>query len=221
LAGLFYVVSTPIGNLEDITFRAVKTLKEVDLIATEDTRKIKVLLTKYNIHTPATSYFQYNRKIKDDYLITLLKKGKHIALVSNAGTPLISDPGFSLIRRLIDEKICFTVIPGASAVTSAVVISGIKCDDFIFLGFLPRKEGKIKKIFRELSLVKKSLVFFESPFRIKATVEILSKLELFSEMAIVKEMTKRFEEVIRGSIQEVNEIIKKRSLKGEITVVLR
>ncbi len=216
--GILYVVATPIGNLEDITLRALRILKEVDLIAAEDTRKTRKLLSHYGIHTPLTSY--YGREGKADYLLETLGRGKNIALVSEAGTPGISDPGYPLIKKAIEKRITIQSIPGPCAAISALVVSGLPTDGFIFTGFLPRKKGKLSKRLGELFNFEKTVIFFESPNRIVTTLEMVK--ENFGEVDVViaRELTKKFEEVIRGSIGEVLTLLKRKKIRGEIIILL-
>ncbi len=220
--GVLYVVSTPIGNLEDITYRAVKVLSKVDLVLCEDTRRTKVLLNHYNIHKPLKSYYSYIEKKRVKEVIPYIKQGHNVALVSNAGTPGISDPGFLIIKECIENKINVVPIPGATAFLPAVVCSGLPLEKILFIGFLPKKVGKIKKLFEEIKLLKDTtIVFYESPHRIKKTFEIL--LTIFSSdisCVIARELTKVYEEFIRGTIKEVYEKISVVEPKGEFTVVI-
>lgn len=218
--GTLYIVSTPIGNLEDITLRALRILKEVDLIACEDTRVTRKILTHYQISKPLVSYFQQNQLFRIPYLIGKLKEGKNLALVSDAGTPGISDPGFFLIQEAIKQGISVVPVPGASAVITALVVSGLPADDFIFIGFLPRKKGKITKELLKLSELKKTIVFYESPYRIKKTLEIIAEILPDAEVVLTRELTKKFEEVLRSSPENLLNQIGSRQLKGEIIVVL-
>ena len=219
-AGTLYIVSTPLGNLEDITLRALRILKEVDLIACEDTRVTRKLLTHYQISKPLVSYFQQNQLFRIPYLIEKLKEGKNIALVSDAGTPGISDPGFFLIKEAIKQKIKIVPIPGASAVITALVVSGLPTDDFIFIGFLPRKKSKISKELVKLSELKKTIIFYESPYRIKKTLEIIKEILPEARVVLARELTKKFEEVLRGKPEDLLKQIENRKLKGEIIVTL-
>ncbi|MBN1384461.1 MAG: 16S rRNA (cytidine(1402)-2'-O)-methyltransferase [Elusimicrobia bacterium] len=220
MAGVLYVVATPIGNLKDITLRAIEILKLVDLIACEDTRRSRVLLSNYNISKPLTSFYEQNRFKKIPFIIEQLKNGKNIAVVTDAGTPGISDPGVFLIKRAIEENISVVPLPGAAAVTTALSGSGLPTDGFIFLGFLPRKKGKIKKLFEKFNNLDKTIIFYESPYRIKKTFRII--LEIFSEdtdVVIVRELTKKFEEFIRGKLSEIVAKLPDKIL-GEITVLV-
>lgn len=218
--GILYVVSTPIGNLEDLTLRALRILKEVDLIACEDTRVTRKMLTHYQISKPLVSYFQQNQLFRIPYLIGKLKEGKNLALVSDAGTPGISDPGFFLIKEAIKEGIKIVPIPGASAVITALVVSGLPSDDFIFLGFLARKKGKIVKELTSASQLKKTVIFYESPYRIKRTLEIIKEILPEAQVVLTRELTKKFEEILRGSPENLLNQIANRELKGEIIVGL-
>ncbi|MDO8886312.1 16S rRNA (cytidine(1402)-2'-O)-methyltransferase [Candidatus Oleimmundimicrobium sp.] len=218
--GKLLICATPIGNLKDITLRVLETLKEVDLIAAEDTRHTRKLLSHYDIRTKLTSYHEHNEAAKAKELLHKLTKGSHVALVSDAGTPGLSDPGYCLIKACIENGIDVEVLPGPSAAISALVISGLPTDSFIFQGFLPRKKGERCKILTELALNTKTLIFYESPHRIKAFLE--DSLEIFGnrKMALVRELTKKFEEVIRGTISEVLEKIKEKKPLGEMVVVI-
>src|SRR3989339_1944817 len=161
-----FIVATPIGNLEDITFRAVRILSEVDLIAAEDTRHTKTLLQRYNINTPMTSYHKFNIRAKTQYLVELLKQGKNMALVSDAGMPGISDPGEEIIRASVDQGIRVEVIPGPSAAIAALAVSGLPTDNFTFEGFLPRKPGKKRKLLEKLQSEGRTAIIYESPYRL-------------------------------------------------------
>lgn len=220
MAGVLYVVSTPIGNLKDITIRALDVLKAVSLILCEDTRRTKILLVNYNISKPLTSFYEQNRLKKIPLVIGELKKGNDVAIVSEAGTPGISDPGFFLIEKVIEEKMNVTVIPGVSAVITALTGSGLPTDGFVFLGFLPRKKGKIKKVLNKFIDLKKTTVFYESPYRIKRTLEILTEiLPGDTRVVIAREMTKKFEEFIRGKVSDIISKLPEKIL-GEITVLI-
>ncbi|MFH2034217.1 MAG: 16S rRNA (cytidine(1402)-2'-O)-methyltransferase [Candidatus Margulisiibacteriota bacterium] len=216
-----YICATPIGNLEDITFRAVRILKEVDIIAAEDTRHTKKLLDHYDIKTPATSYHKFNIKAKTAYLIDLLKAGKNIALVSDSGTPAISDPGCELVQASIEQGIQVVTIPGPSAVIAALSISGLPTDSFSFVGFLPKKPGKRRKALEGLQQAGGTAIIYESPFRLTKTLEAV--VEVLGEsvpVAVARELTKKFEEVIRGSAREVKEHFLVKAPKGEIVLLI-
>ncbi len=218
--GLLYVVSTPIGNMEDITLRALRILGEVDLIAVEDTRRTGLLLKHHQIHKPLTSYFEGNEQIKKESLLVKLEDGRRIALVSDAGTPGISDPGFRLIRAAIERGIPVIPIPGPSAVITALSISGLPTDAFFFEGFLPHKSKKRRDLLQHLEEVKETLVLYESPHRIAESLKEILEILGDREMVLTRELTKSYEEVLRGRISEVQQQIGNRSLKGEITLVI-
>ncbi|MFA6431126.1 MAG: 16S rRNA (cytidine(1402)-2'-O)-methyltransferase [Candidatus Margulisiibacteriota bacterium] len=219
--GILYVVATPIGNLEDITHRALRILAEVDLIAAEDTRHSKILLSHYSISTPLTSYHKFNEKIKSSHLVDLLKEGKNIALISDSGMPGISDPGYRIIRDAIDAGLRVEPIPGPSAIVAALAVSGLRTDRFIFEGFLPRKPGKKAKKLEELKDFDGSVIIYESPFRVIKTLQ--DALGVFGdcETAVCRELTKKFEEVVRGKLSEVLEHFKTKAPKGEFVIVFQ
>lgn len=215
-----YIVSTPIGNLEDITLRALRVLKEVDLVAAEDTRVTRKLLSHYDIHTRMTSYYEGNRDSKGDYLVELMKQGKNVALTSSAGTPGISDPGYCLIKSAVEKDIPVVAVPGPSAIIAALVTSGLPTNGFVFTGFLPRKKGKIKRLLEEAAALKKTIVLYESPYRILKTLEIVGDVLNNPEVVIARELTKKFEEIIRGPAREVQGRFKKGKVKGEIILLI-
>lgn len=215
-----FVVATPIGNLEDITFRAVRILSEVDLIAAEDTRHTKILLDKYNISRPLSSYHKFNVKSKTSYFIDLLKSGKNIALVSDAGTPGISDPGFALIHEAIENGIPVIPIPGASALITALSVSGLNTEKFVFLGFLPKKPGKIRKALKKLINFDGTIILYESPFRVVKTLGFILETLGGRKIVVAREITKKFEEVIRGDIASVVNSLEGKKIKGEITLLI-
>ncbi len=219
MAGKLYVVSTPIGNLDDITFRAVDTLKNVDLIACEDTRRTLILLEKFGIAKKLVSYYNYNERQRAEELISLLKSGKNIALVSDSGTPGISDPGYTLIKRAIEEDIQVIPIPGPTAFVSALIISGLPMDEFVFVGFLPHKKGRKTKL-QKLAQEERTIVLYESPHRLLKTLNEI--LETFGdrEIAIAKELTKVHEEVFRGKVSEVLNRLTPDKIKGEFVIVI-
>jgi 16S rRNA (cytidine1402-2'-O)-methyltransferase len=217
---MLYIVATPIGNLRDITLRAIEILKSVDLIACEDTRHTKVLLNHYGIQTPTTSYFQHNKITKGEYLIRLLKEGKSIALVSDAGTPGILDPGYNIINLAIKNNIEITLIPGPTAFINALVLSGKPAHKFIFEGFLPK--GPIARINRlkELAKLNQTIIIYESCHRILATLEDIKAVFPDTEITVARELTKKFEEVIRNKPQAILEIFKRRQPRGEFVVAI-
>ncbi|MDD2696608.1 MAG: 16S rRNA (cytidine(1402)-2'-O)-methyltransferase [Candidatus Pacebacteria bacterium] len=215
-----YIVATPIGNLKDISLRALEVLKEVDLILCEDTRTTGKLLDRYQIKTSVLSYHQHSKFQKIDYIMDLLKQGKNLALVSDAGTPGISDPGNKLIESAIqqDDKITITSIPGPSAAAAVASISGFPMDKFLFLGFPPVK-NKRKKFFEEIIDSKYPVIFYESPYRIIKTLSELSNC-LNRKIVVCRELTKKFETVYRGKVSEVMQRIEKDVVKGEFVVVI-
>jgi 16S rRNA (cytidine1402-2'-O)-methyltransferase len=222
---VLYIVATPIGNLKDISLRALEVLERVDLILCEDTRVTKKLLSHYDIKTPTLSYHQYSTLKKVNYIIQLLKEGKNLALVSDAGTPGISDPGNKLINLAIKQLNNLTIvpIPGPSAVTAAASISGFPMDKFVFLGFPPSKK-KRKKFFEEVLKSKYPVIFYESPYRILKT---LNKLELNAKtynltpkLVVCRELTKKFETIYRGKIEEIIKEIERDKIRGELVVIV-
>ena len=217
---MLYIVATPIGNLKDITLRALEVLKSMDLIACEDTRHTKILLSRYNIQTPTISYFQHNKVIKGQYLIRLLKEGKNIALVSDAGTPGILDPGYHIINLAIKNHIAIAVIPGPAALVNALVLSGKPSHKFIFEGFLPKGRLARKNRLKQLGGLKYTIIFYESCHRILATLEDIQEVFPDREIACVRELTKKFEEVKRGSAKDILEDFKKQRPRGEFVVVI-
>jgi len=219
-SGRLYLVATPLGNLEDITLRALKTLTEVDLIAAEDTRKAKRLLNHYQIKTPLTSYFEHTRFKKTQSLLSQLKQGQDIALISEAGTPSISDPGYKLTKLAIENAINVIPIPGASALIAALSASGLPTHSFIFEGFIPRKQGKRRNLFLSLQDETRTLIFYESPRRLLATVKDLFEVLGDRHIVIARELTKVFEEMIRGRTSEVIAQLEDRTIKGEITILV-
>jgi len=217
-----YIVATPIGNLEDISSRALRILKEVDFVLCEDTRVTRVLLNKYEIKTPTISYFQHSGLAKVNQIIDLLKQGKNLALVSDAGTPGISDPGNKLIELVLKElpDLKIEPIPGPCAAIAALSISGLPTDKFVFYGFLPHKKGK-EKILKEIIGNKFTSVFYESTHRILKTLEKLKDLGIGDEQVVVcRELTKKFETVYRGNIDEVLTELENDTVKGEFVVVI-
>ena len=219
--GTLFIVATPIGNLEDITFRAIRVLSEVELIAAEDTRQTRVLLSRYNINTAMTSYHKFNIKSKTDSLINHLKQGKDLALVSDSGMPGISDPGYELIRQASEQEIRIEPIPGPSASITALAVSGLPTDRFVFEGFLPKKPGKKSKRLNELKNEKATIIIYESPYRLVKTLEDIKENLGNRQIAVCRELTKKFEEVIRGKAGDVLEKLKNRKIKGEVVVVVK
>lgn len=217
-----YIVSTPIGNLEDITLRALRILNEVDFVLCEDTRVSKRLLDKYEIKTPTLSYFQHSKISKVNKIIDLLKEGKDLALVSDAGTPGISDPGNKLIEQVVQElgeQVQVIPIPGPAAVIAALSISGLPTDKYVFYGFLPHKKGK-ETILKEIIDNKFTSVFYESTHRIIKTLEKFKELGLDKQVVVCRELTKKFETVYRGDINGVLIQLREDTVKGEFVVVV-
>jgi len=218
--GVLYIVSTPIGNREDITLRALRILKEVDLIAAEDTRHTGLLLKHFGIQTPLSSYFEGNELRKRDLILSRLKQGDRVALVSDAGTPGISDPGFRLIQLSIENQIPVVPIPGPSAVITALSVSGLPTDAFLFKGFLPHKATKRRGLLEQLEAARETLIFYESPHRINETLKDISDILGNREIVLARELTKMYEEVLRGRVSEIQSQITGRKIKGEITLVI-
>ncbi len=218
MSGTLYVVSTPIGNLEDITLRALRVLKSVELIAAEDTRHTGKLLRRYEIPTPTTSLHEHNEHEKVPSLLERLKRGESIAVVSDAGTPGIRDPGYRLVRAALDAQVRVEVVPGPSAVVTALVASGLPSDSFTFVGFPPPKaHARADWLARVLS-EPRTVVFFEAPHRIRATLEDLERLAGTREVAVARELTKVHEEVLRGTPSSL--LARLAAPKGEMTVLL-
>lgn len=219
-----YITATPIGNLEDITLRALRILKEVDLIASEDTRVTKKLLSHYDIHTPLKSYHANSKKSQEDFFINELRDGKDIALVSDAGTPCISDPGVKLVARVKEElpEINIIPIPGSSALTTALSASGVSSSSFLFLGFLPHKKGRETE-FKKIESSQVAVVFYESPHRIlKTLIKLKELLADNKKIVIARELTKIYEEFVSGDANEVLEYFEKNpeKVKGEFVVIV-
>lgn len=220
IEAMLYVVPTPIGNLEDMTFRAVRILKEVDLILAEDTRTSGFLLKYYDIQTPKSSYHQFNEHKVLDGLINRLGQGESMALITDAGTPGISDPGFLLIRACVQNDIEVECLPGATAFVPALVNSGLPSDKFFFEGFLPHKKGRQTRL-KELSQYPNTLVFYESPHRLKKTLgQFVEFFGSHRKVSVSREITKLHEETIRGTLQEVFDYFFNRTIKGEIVIVI-
>jgi len=218
--GLLYVVSTPIGNLEDITLRALRVLKEVDMVASEDTRHTGLLLKHYGIKKRLESYHDFNKERKAPALIEELKSGRSVAVTSDAGTPGISDPCYLLVKLAIQENIRVIPIPGASALLSALVVSGLPTDRFTFEGFLPVKSGRRRKRLEELHEEKRTLIFYESPHRLLKTLQDISEILGERKMIVARELTKKFEEIKRGTPAEIKDYFQKSKVRGELVLVI-
>nr|WP_306220777.1 16S rRNA (cytidine(1402)-2'-O)-methyltransferase [Cohnella sp. WQ 127256] len=214
------MVATPIGNLEDMTFRAIRTLKEVQLIAAEDTRQTRKLLTHFEIQNRLVSYHEHNREASGPELIRLLLEGQHIALVSDAGIPAISDPGADLVRDAVAQGIPVVPIPGANAALSGLIISGLPTDRFLFVGFPPRERKGVNKLLDSLEGESGTLMFYESPHRLKKTLAVVAERWSGRRMAIVRELTKRYEEVVRGTVQACLEHAEQNQLLGECCIII-
>lgn len=218
MSGKLYLVATPIGNLEDITFRALRILKEVDLIAAEDTRNTLKLLNHYEITKPLISYHRHNEEIKKDNLIDKLKNGESIAIVTDAGTPGISDPGEVIVKEAIENNIEVISIPGACAAINALICSGLDTKEFVFLGFLPINK-KLRKIkLEEIKNENKTLILYEAPHKMKETLQDLKNILDNRKVVLARELTKIHEEFIRGSIDEI--ISKSENIKGEMILII-
>ncbi|MCP4631338.1 MAG: 16S rRNA (cytidine(1402)-2'-O)-methyltransferase [candidate division Zixibacteria bacterium] len=218
--GKLYLVATPIGNLKDITFRAIEILKNVDIIAAEDTRTTGVLLKHYEINTRKESFHLHNEDKKKSKIIQYLLSGKSVALVSDAGTPGISDPAYSLVREAIDHGVEIIPIPGASSVLPALIASGLPTDKFIFAGFPPVKSGKRKKLFDNYKDNSETIVFFESPHRLIKSLNDMFSVFGDRKCAICRELTKKFEQIIRGNLSEIVQNPESIKIKGEFVIVI-
>ena len=217
--GALYIISTPIGNLKDVTQRSLELLSDVDLIAAEDTRRTGVLLKHYDIKTPLSSFNSYNQVKKSDRLIARLTAGHDLALVSDAGTPGVSDPLYYLVKAALDKRVPVVSLPGPSAVLAALTVSGLPINRFVFEGFLPRKKGR-KKLIEELAQEKRTIVLFESPHRIVKTLNELYQVMGDRKAVLARELTKIHEEVIRGTLGTLATKAEEQKLKGEITLVI-
>ena len=217
--GVLYIVSTPIGNLEDITFRAIRILKDSSLIAAEDTRRSKVLLSHYNISTPTISYYEHNRYTRIPKLIDHLIDGEDIALITDAGTPGISDPAYRLIRAAINSDCRVESIPGASASLAALVASGLPTDRFIFEGFLPHKKGRKGKL-EKVKDIDATIIFYESPNRLVRTLNDILEYIGDRPIAIGRELSKKFEEIMRGRVSDILSHYNTNKPKGEFVIVI-
>jgi len=218
--GTLYLVATPIGNLKDITLRALEVLREVDLIAAEDTRNTRKLLSHYNIKTQLISYHDHVELTKAGHLIDELKKGKTIALVSDSGTPLISDPGFNFVRKALEENIEIISIPGPSAFVSGLIVSGFPIDRFQFLGYVSRNPSKRRKEIHSIGDVTYTIVLYESPHRILKTFKDLLDILGNRRIAVMRELTKKFEEHFRGTIKDAIAHFTQKGVRGEFVIVL-
>jgi 16S rRNA (cytidine1402-2'-O)-methyltransferase len=215
-----YLVATPIGNLEDVTLRALRVLRECDMVAAEDTRRTGQLLKHFGIAKPLLSYFQFNEAKRSGEIIERLRRGEKIALVTDAGSPGISDPGERVVRAAIAAGFRVEAVPGACALVAAITASGLPTDEFHFIGFLPHKSGQRRNRLESLKAAAGTLVFYESPYRIEKLLGELNAVFPEREVVLARELTKKFEEFLRGKPAELIEITKKRPLKGEFVVLV-
>jgi 16S rRNA (cytidine1402-2'-O)-methyltransferase len=218
--GTLYLVATPIGNLEDITLRALRTLKECDLVAAEDTRRTGQLLKHFGISKPLLSYFQFNEARRSEQLLERLRRGEKVALVTDAGSPGISDPGERVVRTAIAAGFRVESVPGPSALVAALTASGLPTDEFHFVGFLPHKSGQRLNKLRELAVIPGTLVLYESPYRVQRLLEELTQVFPEREVVLARELTKKFEEFLRGKPSALLSQLENRSIKGEFVVML-
>ncbi|MBW2631990.1 MAG: 16S rRNA (cytidine(1402)-2'-O)-methyltransferase [Deltaproteobacteria bacterium] len=218
--GTLYIVSTPIGNLEDVTLRAIRILREVQLIAAEDTRRTKILLDAYGIDTPLTSLHDRNELKKSAHLIARLNEGMDIAYVSDAGTPGISDPGYIFVKQAISESIRVVPVPGPVAAVAALNVSGLPMDSFVFFAFLPSRHGRRRQLLESIKEESKTMVFYESPNRLVATLQDINEILGDRQIAVSRELTKIYEETLRGTVSEISKSLRGKKIKGEITLVI-
>ena len=215
-----YIVATPIGNLEDMTFRAVRILNQVDLIAAEDTRHSLKLLNHFNISKPLTSYFDHNQQFKGERILDALRQGRSVALISDAGTPCVSDPGFNLVRDAVAEGIPVIPIPGACAAVSALSAAGLPSDCFTFAGFPPPRQGKRRAFLMEMSGLPGTLLLYEAPHRLEATLNDIREVLGERRIVVARELTKIYEEFIRGTVSEVIATIAHGAIRGEVVILV-
>ena len=218
--GILYIIATPIGNLEDITYRAVRILGEVDLIAAEDTRHSLKLLNHFGISKPLTSYFDHNQQIKGERILNALRQGKSVALISDAGTPCISDPGYQLVRDAVAEKIPVVPVPGACAAVAALAGSGMPTDSFTFAGFPPSRQGKRRTFLSGMNALPGTLVLYEAPHRLLDTLIDIREMLGERQVIVARELTKMFEEFIRGTTSEVIAVVSQGIVRGEVVVLI-
>jgi 16S rRNA (cytidine1402-2'-O)-methyltransferase len=220
MPGILYIVATPIGNLEDITLRALRVLKEVDVVAAEDTRHTQILLSRHDIHTQLTSYHEHNEKTKAQELVTRLARGQNVALVSDAGTPAISDPGFRLVVQAIRAGVRIIPIPGASALTAVLSASGLPTDRFVFEGFLPAKKSQRREKLQTLRDETRTLIFYEAPHRLKEALDDIHELLGNREAVLAREVSKIHEEFLRGPVSELVRTLGGGEMRGEVTLII-
>ena len=220
MSGVLYIVATPIGNLEDITFRAVRILREADLIAAEDTRHSRKLLTHYGITRPLTSYFDHNKEFKGNYILEKIREGQKVALISDSGTPCVSDPGYQLVRDALAEGIDVVPIPGPCAAIAALSAAGLPTDRFAYEGFLPNRHGKRREKLMKIKGEKRVVVFYETSNRLKAALRDLLELLGDREIVIARELTKLHEEFLKGNAARLMETLEDRQIKGEVVLLV-
>jgi 16S rRNA (cytidine1402-2'-O)-methyltransferase len=220
MPGILYIVATPIGNLEDITLRALRVLKEVDVIAAEDTRHTRILLNHYGIQTPLTSYHEHNERTKAEALVKRLLQGEDMALVSDAGTPSISDPGFRLVVQAVRAGIQIIPLPGASALTAVLSASGLPTDRVVFEGFLPAKKKQRREKLQALRDEARTLVFYEAPHRLTEALDDVHELLGDREAVLAREVSKVHEEFLRGHVSELIRVLRRREIRGEVTLII-
>ena len=220
MPGKLFVVGTPIGNLEDITLRAVRVLREADVVAAEDTRRTGVLLAHFDIHKPMVSCHEFNEARRAAELLQKLHNGARVAMVSDAGMPTLSDPGLRLVRAALEAGIAMEIVPGPSAITAAVAGSGLAAEPFLFYGFLPHKSAQRRKVLAALAPLPWTLVFFESPHRVVKSLTDLRDVLGNRRVVLARELTKKFEEFARGDLDGLLKMLENRTVKGEITLVV-
>ncbi|MDD2670908.1 MAG: 16S rRNA (cytidine(1402)-2'-O)-methyltransferase [Syntrophales bacterium] len=218
--GILYIVSTPIGNLEDITLRALRVLKEVRLIAAEDTRRTAKLTAAFAVETPLTSLHEWNESRKTEYVLSRLEEGEDVAYVTDAGTPGVSDPGFVLVREALAGGYTVVPVPGVTAAVAALSIAGLPMDSYVFFAFLPAREGKKRKFLESIRDEEKTMVFYESPRRLEETLRMMAGIFGDRPAVVARELTKMHEETIRGTIAEVLDRIAVREIRGEVTLIV-
>lgn len=218
--GMLYLVPTPIGNLEDMSFRAIRLLKEADLIAAEDTRNTKKLCSYFEIQTPIVSYHEHNKESSGLKLIEKLKEGAKIALVSDAGMPTISDPGYELVNAAVEEQLTVVPLPGANAALTALIASGLSCQPFYFYGFLNRQRKEKKKELEKLKKQGATMIFYEAPHRLKETLAAMKEILGDRRVVLCRELTKKYEEFIRGSLAEAIEWADREEIRGEFCLIV-
>lgn len=219
--GTLYIVATPLGNLEDITLRAIRVLREVSVIACEDTRRTVKILNRYEVRTPLFIFHEYNKVRAGASILRRLRDGENVALVSDAGTPAISDPGYELVREAIGGGVPIEVVPGPSALIAALVVSGLPTDHFTFEGFLPARREKRRKAMQNLATEKRTMIFYESPQRVTSFLREAAEIFGDRRACVVRELTKIHEEILRGTLPELDaEVSRRESVRGEITIVI-